>query len=266
MCKTKVNVIGSTRKSGLGPGRCRTLPMVMRPQKVRCLQSSVMRWASSTLSSGWQPCLSGGRIPLPWQLPTILTTSGYGTRHHVTLISVMMRSTHWVPHWCSLGPALWGVLPSPLAPSGGPACWQSATCPQSPPSTGLGTLKGKSPELHYLQLKGWEVKWSNPQILQLLPPKHEDALKIHFKSCWKFKNFNILGHVFIGCAYFLLHFCTIRAISNTWFWVRPLYFSALQLYSGIHSSDLVMNQHLSLAGSSVLPHSTHSNLTIATSP
>lgn len=51
-----------TWKSGFCPGWwCLGLPMVMRPQNVRCLQSSWMRWASSRHSSGWQPCLPADR-------------------------------------------------------------------------------------------------------------------------------------------------------------------------------------------------------------
>ena len=61
-----------------------------------------------------------------------------------------------------------------------------------------------------------------------------------FRSCWKFKNFNIWV-VFIEYAYFLLHFCTIHAISNTLFWVRPLYFLALQFVARVCRA---LTQHL----------------------
>ena len=54
------------------------------------------------------------------------------------------------------------------------------------------------------------------------------APETHFKNRVVSERFSTV--VFLGCAYFLLHFCTIHAISNTWFWVRPPYFSALQWY------------------------------------
>ena len=50
---------------------------------------------------------------------------------------------------------------------------------------------------------------------------------MHFRSCWTFKNLNFWPHAHVVC--FLLHFCTIYAISSTWFWVGPVWFSALQM-------------------------------------
>ena len=47
--------------------------------------------------------------------------------------------------------------------------------------------------------------------------------------------------MFIGYAYFLLYFCTIHAISNACFWVRQLYFSALQLCPMKHSTIPVVH-------------------------
>ena len=42
--------------------------------------------------------------------------------------------------------------------------------------------------------------------------------------------FQIFSHMLIGYAYFLLIFCAIHAISSTWFWVRPLWFSDHTLF------------------------------------
>ena len=85
----------------------------------------------------------------------------------------------------------------------------------------------------YLSWHSWTAKkqsglthkcWVSP------PPNMRIPLKMHFRRCWTFRNLKFLT----TCSYgsyvcFLLHICTIHAISSTWFWVRPLCFSALQL-------------------------------------
>ncbi len=48
------------------------------------------------------------------------------------------------------------------------------------------------------------------------------------KSCWNLR-FQSCGHMHIGYACFLLHFCPFQAISGIWFWVGPLCFWALHL-------------------------------------
>jgi hypothetical protein len=82
----------------------------------------------------------------------------------------------------------------------------------------------------YDKLKGSEPEWSNQPNVDLAPRILKTCLKClswaeensHF---WKFQWFGRGG----GGIWFLVHFWALRTISHTWFFVRPLWFSTLQL-------------------------------------
>ena len=63
-------------------------------------------------------------------------------------------------------------------------------------------------------------------------PKYGNTLKMYFRSCWTFRNFEISDHMLIWYVCFLLYFCTIHAISSTWF----LGWSTLVLGPSINTS------------------------------
>ena len=89
---------------------------------------------------------------------------------------------------------------------------------------------------HRSQYSYWRVEnqsglthkcWVSPPNMGILSKCVSGAAEI-----FKISNFSL---VFIG---YVLHYCANHAISSTWFWVKPVWFWALQILIDIHEQEL----------------------------